>query len=171
MKSFKRCLAQQLTFAALWLGACWPAAALDPASGKVVLTLSGKIAEGNAGAQAKFDLAMLEALPQKSFTTMTPWNKQPVKFSGPLLRDLLALVKASGSQITAVALNDYKITIPFEDAQRFDVLVATRMDDQLIPIRTKGPLFVIYPFDSQPQLQSTRYHERSIWQLKALELN
>lgn len=166
-----RCLGQPLMLTLLWLGACWPAAALQPASGKVVLTISGRIAERNAGAQAKLDMLMIEQLPQKSFTTLTPWSKKAIKFSGPLLRDLLALVKADGSQITAVALNDYKVIIPLDDVLRYDVLVATRMDDQPMPVRTRGPLFVIYPFDSHPHLQSTRYHERSIWQLKALELN
>ncbi len=145
--------------------------ALDAPKGKVVLTVSGKLGAANRGDKAVFDLAMLEALPQKTFTTMTPWEKAPVKFTGPLLRDVLAAVKARGSTLKAVALNDYKITIPLEDTTKFDMVLAHRMNDQPIPVRTKGPLFVIYPFDSNPALQNTVYYERSIWQLGGLEID
>ena len=168
---FNRRRALHFLLACSSIGPFQPVAALPLASGKVVLTVSGRIGERNAAEQARFDIAMLEALPQHSFTTMTPWYKRPVRFSGPLLRDLLASVRASGSLVTAIALNDYKVLIPIEDARRFDLIVATRMDDQLIPVRTKGPLFVIYPFDHNPALQTTRYHERSIWQLRALEIH
>ena len=88
-----------------------PAWALEAPKGKVVLTVSGKLGATNRGDKAVLDMAMLEALPQKTFTTMTPWEKSPVKFSGPLLRDVLAAVKAQGTVLKAVALNDYKITI------------------------------------------------------------
>lgn len=145
--------------------------ALDAPKGKVVLTVSGKLGAANRGGKAVFDLAMLEALPQKTFTTMTPWEKAPVKFTGPLLRDVLAAVKAQGTTLKAVALNDYKITIPLDDTTKFDMVLAHRMNDQPIPVRTKGPLFVVYPFDSNPALQNTVYYERSIWQLGGLEID
>jgi hypothetical protein len=145
--------------------------ALNAPKGKVVLTVSGKLGAPNRGDKAVFDLAMLEALPQKTFTTMTPWEKAPVKFTGPLLRDVLAAVKAQGHTLKAVALNDYKITIPLDDTTKFDMVLAHRMNDQPIPVRTKGPLFVVYPFDSNPVLQNTVYYERSIWQLGGLEID
>jgi hypothetical protein len=37
-------------------------------------------------------------------------------------------------------------------------------------VRTKGPLFIVYPFDAAKELQSSTYYERSIWQLKAIEV-
>ena len=72
-------------------------------TGKVVLTISGKIGESNSPKGAQFDMAMIEKLPQHSFTTLTPWLKQPVKFTGPLLRDVLAAVKAQGTVIKAAS--------------------------------------------------------------------
>ena len=156
--------------AVLALGGVLPAAALPPATGKVILTITGKIGEKNAGNTAAFDLAMLEKLPQQTFTTKTPWDKQPIKFTGPLLRDVLAAAKANGTTLKASALNDYKTTIPLEDTQRFDMVLAHKMNEQAIPVRTKGPLFIIYPFDAKPELQSAVYYERSAWQLKSLEI-
>ncbi|WP_081708708.1 molybdopterin-dependent oxidoreductase [Rhodoferax saidenbachensis] len=145
-----------------------PVLALEPATGKVVLTVSGKVAAKNTAQAADFDMAMLEAMPQKTFTTLTPWDRQPIKFSGPLLRDVLAAAKASGTTLKAVAVNDYSTTIPLSDTQQFDMVLATRMNGQPIPPRTKGPLFIVYPYDSQPTLQAPIYKDRSAWQLRSL---
>ena len=145
-----------------------PAMALAPPTGKVVLTISGKVAEKNATDAAVFDMAMLEKLPQQTFTTMTPWDKAPIKFTGPLLRDVLQAAKASGKTIKALALNDYQTSIPLDDAQKFDVIVAHRMNDASIPVRTKGPLFIVYPYDANSALRATTYYERSAWQLKSM---
>ena len=148
-----------------------PAAhALDKPAGKVVLTVTGKVTQTNAPAKAEFDMAMLAALPQHSFTTLTPWYKEPRKFTGPLLRDVLAAAGANGKMIKAVALNDYKAELPVEDAQRYEVVLARLMDDKPMPVRDKGPLFIIYPFDTDETLRSERYYNRSAWQLKILEI-
>lgn len=149
--------------------AAQPALALDAPKERPILTVSGKIGVKNAGDVARFDLKMLEALPQHSFTTRTPWYDKPVKFTGPLLADVLAAVKASGSTISAVAINDYKVSIPVGDTQH-KLIVAHLLDDKPMPVREKGPLFVIYNFDSNAELRSSTYYERSIWQLKALEV-
>ncbi len=144
--------------------------ALEQATGKVILTLSGKIAVKNSANAAVFDRAMIEKLPQQNFTTMTPWDKNPIKFTGPLLRDVLAAAKASGTTIKAAALNDYMTSIPLDDAKKFDVIVAHKMNGEEIPVKTKGPLFIVYPFDTKKELQSTVYYERSAWQLKSLTI-
>jgi hypothetical protein len=49
-------------------------------------------------------------------------------------------------------------------------IVARLLNDQPMPVREKGPLFVVYPFDSRAELRNSTYYERSIWQLKALEV-
>jgi len=147
-----------------------PAVALDAPAGPVVLTVSGRVRKPNQGEAAHFDLAMLERLPQHSFVTRTPWYSVPRKFTGPLLRDVLAACGAQGSNVRAPALNDYHVDLPFDDAQRFDVLVARLLDDKPMAVRDKGPLFIIYPFDSSAELRTTVYYSRSAWQLKSLEV-
>lgn len=146
------------------------AQALDGPTGPVVLTVSGKIAQTNHDGKAVLDMAALRALPQTTFTTETAWDKRPVKFSGPLLRDVLRMLQSSGTELKAVAVNDYAVTIPADDAQKFNLIIATRMNDRDIPPRTKGPLFVVYPFSSSPALKDKVYQERAIWQLKAIEV-
>jgi len=164
MKWMSVCLSALMLLIAL------PASALDAPKGKVILTISGKVADKNSASAATFDLAMIEKLPQQTFTTMTPWDKQPIKFTGPLLRDVLAAAKASGTTIKAAALNDYQTSIPMDDAQKFDVILAHKMNGEEIPVKTKGPLFIVYPFDTKAELRSTVYYERSAWQLKSMTI-
>lgn len=157
----------------LLLGALAVAAqaqALEAPKERVVLAVSGKIGIKNAGETARFDMKMLAALPQHSFSTNTPWYERPVKFTGPLLSDVLAAVKANGSMVKAVAINDYAISIPMADITTHKVIVARLLDDKPMAVREKGPLFVVYPFDDSAALRSSVYYERSIWQLKALDI-
>lgn len=147
-----------------------PASALAPARGPVVLVLSGRVRQPNAGQQAQFDMAMLEALPQTSFTTRTPWYAGPRRFSGPLLRDVLSAAGAQGTVLRAGALNDYRVELPWEDAQRHDLILARLLDGQPMAVRDKGPLFLVYPFDDHPELRSALYYARSAWQLRTIEV-
>lgn len=162
---------RRATLAALAMLLAAPVAwALDPPKGKVLLSITGQVSRVNTPGRADFDMAMLDALPQHSFSTSTPWFKVPRKFSGPLLRDVLAAAGAQGTTLRAVALNDYKVEIPADDAQRYKVLMATRLDDRPMPVREKGPLFIIYPYDDSADLRSERYYSRSAWQLRRLEV-
>ncbi|MEX8493516.1 hypothetical protein, partial [Sphaerotilus sp.] len=144
--------------------------ALDRPKGKVVLTIGGKIGMRNAGTVAEFDMDMLAALPQHSFSTKTPWYPEARKFTGPLLRDVLAAVDAQGKNLRAIALNDYKVDLPIGDALKFNLVLARLMDDKPMPVREKGPLFIIYPFDSDEALRAERYYSRSAWQVKTIDV-
>lgn len=155
---------------ALAASLCLPAWALDAPSGPVVLSIAGTLQQPNRDGRALFDMAMLERLPQHSFTTTTPWYPVAHKFTGPLLRDVLAAAGAQGKLIEAIALNDYRVSIPMDDAKRHAVIVARLMDGEPMSLRDKGPLFIIYPFDVEPALRNSIYYSRSAWQLKALEV-
>ncbi|MGL6109413.1 MAG: molybdopterin-dependent oxidoreductase [Rubrivivax sp.] len=161
---FTRCLATSLAWPGAW---AW---ALDRPAGPVVLTVTGRVRMPNTGDRAVFDMAMLERLPQQSFVTHTPWYATPRKFTGPLLRDVLAAAGAQGSNLRAIALNDYRVDLPFDDVQRHDVLLARLLDDQPLAVRDKGPLFIIYPFDAKVELRTTVYYSRSAWQLKTIDV-
>lgn len=141
---------------------------LQNPSGKPILTISGQIESTNVGDSAAFDRSMLEALEMVSFETMTPWYDQPVKFEGVRLDKLMALVGATGDRVRAVALNDYVTEIPISDFSEYGPIVALKRDGEYMPVRDKGPLFVVYPYDSDPALQSQTYYSRSAWQLSQL---
>jgi len=146
------------------------AAGLAAPTGEVVLTVSGKIAATNAGESAAYDLAMLEALPGRATVTETPWTKGTVKFEGPLGAALLDQLGASGSTLKIVALNDYVVEVPIEDFRTWPVILATRKDGKAMPVRDKGPIFVIYPFDLDRSLYNEKIFSRSAWQVKSIEV-
>ena len=148
-----------------------PAHALHAPTGTVLLTVGGAIANANGNGAASFDLTLLQKLPQSSFSTRTPWYPTPRKFSGVLLRDLLAGVGAPpGVTIRAVALNDYRVDIPADEAVRHGALLAYLLDDKPMPVREKGPLMLVFPFDDRPELRTALQYSRAIWQLRRLEL-
>ncbi len=156
--------------AACLLAATASVRALEPPAGAVVLTLRGQVRNGNGAGIADFDMAMLERLPQTSYSTRTPWYAQPRRFTGPLLRDVLAAADAHGTTLRTVALNDYRVDLPWPDAQRFDVIVARLLDDRPMAVRDKGPLLIMYPFDAQPELGRAIYFNRAAWQLRTIEV-
>ena len=159
--------ALQLTPAVALAGSLpWPVQAQPaPAKGRTVLTVQ------SASGSVDFDMAALEALPQRSFRTSTPWYPQPTSFTGPLLRDVLAAAGARGQTLRAVALNDYKVELPVADAERFEVIVARLLDGKPMPVRERGPLFIVYPFDTSVELKSEKYYSRSAWQLRRIEVS
>lgn len=162
---------RSLTLGAAWmLAAALPARALERPRGPVVLTLTGRLRMPNEGDRAHFDMDMLAALQQHSFSTRTPWYAQARRFTGPLLRDVLAAVGAHGTTLRLVALNDYRVDMPVDDVQRHDVVLARLLDDRPMSVRDKGPLFVIYPFDADPALRSAVYYARSAWQLRTIDV-
>ena len=77
-------------------------------------------------------------------------------------------VRADGETAVAASLNDYETRIPIADFTRFGVLLALKRNGEYMPVREKGPLFIVYPYDSEPELRSQKYYSRSAWQLARL---
>ena len=144
------------------------AGTLEAPIGRVVLSISGKIANTNRDGRADFDMAAIEALKPSGFTTTTPWHTMPVRFDGVEMSDLMTHVGAGGETILARALNDYSTEIPIEDFRKHKTLLATKRDGAYMPVTDKGPLFIVYPFDSKPELKHQLFYSRSAWQLNRI---
>lgn len=155
------------TLPALALAGWGPARA---ATSTTLLTVGGRIRRPNGESLAEFDLARLEGLPHHQIQTTTPWHTGQPAFSGPLLREILKAAGAQGQTLRMSALNDYRVDIPADDAERYDVIVARLLDGRPMSVRDKGPLFVMYPFDRHPDLRNTVYFSRCIWQLRRIEI-
>jgi hypothetical protein len=146
------------------------ASELAPPSGEVILTVSGKIGTTNAEGTAQFDRALLDSLPQHSFATSTIWTEGTNTYSGVLLKDLLAAVGATGSSVSATALNDYQISFPAAEIGEDAPLVAYLVDGEPMSVRDKGPLWLIFPFDTNAAYRTEATYARSIWQMDRIEL-
>lgn len=139
-------------------------------SGEVILTLGGAVGQTNADGALRLDRALLETLPQHEFSTATIWTEGVVTFRGVLLRDLLQAADAQGSTITLTALNDYSISMPAADATGEAPLLAYLMNGAAMPVRDKGPVWLVYPYDSSSAFRTEKTYARSIWQLDRIEV-
>ncbi len=146
------------------------AASLPTPTERPILTISGKIAVTNKDNTAQFDRAMLESLGMVTVETTTPWYEGKVKFEGVSLDKLMKQVGASGQRVIVVALNDYSTEIPMQDFAKFNVILAIKRNGEYMPVRDKGPLFIIYPYDSNPDLQTQTYYARSAWQVAKIDV-
>ena len=143
---------------------------LSRPTGKVLLTLSGNIENTNEGGKAVFDLASLENLGMVSFQTPSPWYDGRTTFTGISLQKLMDYVGAKGSVVKVTALNDYTTEIPLSDFKKYNVILALKINGEYMRVRDKGPLFVVYPYDSMPDLDNQIYYSRSAWQVSKMNI-
>ena len=139
-------------------------------TGKVILTLSGNIENTNREGKAVLDIASLEKLGVVSFQTTSPWYNGRTTFTGIPLQKLMDYVGAKGSVVKVTALNDYTTIIPLSDFKKYNVILALNINGEYMPIRDKGPLFVVYPYDSIPELNNQVYYSRSAWQVSRMDI-
>jgi len=169
-------LSRSLKVAAVFLAAAVLAAptladvGLPKPAGRVLLQVTGAISVTNDGAAANFDLQMLDALPQHRIESYTDWTDGLQIFEGPLLADLLDRVGAQGRTLHATALNDYAVDIPQSDARDHAVLLALRHNGEAMSVREKGPIWIIYPSAHPKETQPNPHNEKSIWQLRSLDV-
>lgn len=161
----------RLSLSSLLLLYCLSAAAEDrlpSPKAAPILTIGGAVGLTNVGAEAHFDREMLEAMGMVTIATSTPWFDGVVRFDGIPLARILATVDAQGKEVVAIALNDYRTTIPLSDIEEHGAVLAIKRNGEYMPVSEKGPLFIVYPYDKDPQLHSQKFYAQSVWQLKRL---
>ena len=157
--------------AAFVLAGAGRAADLPRPGGAVVLTISGNIAHTNAPDRAEFDLDMLREIGLRSFSTSTMWTEGISEYHGVALHDVLRRVGASGTTVTAIALNDYSAELPMAEVAAEVPILAFLRDGRPMPVRDKGPLWVLYPYDSDRAFRTENIYSRSVWQLDRLHVD
>ena len=145
-------------------------AEVAPPHDRVLLTVTGALANADASGRVDFDLTSLEHLGLSKLTTWTPWTDGEVEFEGVLARRLMEAVGARGTDVEALGLNDYEEVIPIEDFHKYDVLLALRMNGELMRVRDKGPIWIVYPWSDHPGLDDFATREKSVWQLSVLHV-
>ena len=110
--------------------------------------------------------ADLLAMDQQSFVTSTLWTDDKHSFSGPSLRQILEQVGAEPSvPIRLIAANDYAVTLEPEMIDDDYPIIANRLDGEPFSIREKGPLWLLFPFDDEPEYKTEVHYSLSVWQL------
>ena len=135
---------------------------------EILLTITGAI---DAAVQPlTLDRAALMALPVTTIETSTIWTDGTHSFTGVSLADLLDEIGVTEGTLLATAANNYTVEIPVSDAVQGGPIVAYLMDNAEMPLRDKGPLWIVYPFDSSADYRSELIYTRSIWQLDRIEV-
>lgn len=144
------------------------ATSIPEATGEIVLTIDGALGPDAPVTGYSLDLAALQALPAVSFETTTIWTEGQQKYTGVSIKALLETVGAKGETIVAEALNGYSIEIPIAELDDGAPILAYFIDDKPFSRRDKGPLWVIFPYDSDAKYRSEITYAYSIWQLHKL---
>lgn len=144
------------------------ASTLPAPEGKTILTISGRIGASNKGGTAEFDEAMLEALGTTEALTCCPWYDGQVRFEGVRMDRLLDWVGARGDRVEASGSDQYSAPLPRGDFGRYGVILALRLNGATVSTPSIGPLFIVYPYDSKPELRTEQFYGRSVWQVAKL---
>jgi hypothetical protein len=50
------------------------------------------------------------------------------------------------------------------------VILALKINGEYMRVRDKGPLFIVYPYDSEPELNNQVFYSRSAWQVSKMSI-
>lgn len=139
-------------------------------SGPIILTVTGDIAHTNGDGAAHFDMTMLTELPVTTFKTTTIWTEGEQQFTGVELHVLAEKLGVQGDNLVASAINDYHVEIPLSDAKDGGPILAYLRNGAEMSIRNKGPLWIVYPYDSDAAYRTETIYSRSIWQLDRIKV-
>jgi hypothetical protein len=161
------------------------AAELSPASGQIVLTIAGNIANTNRAAfdafrdpfinyherkfdkAAEFDLAMLEGLGMREVEVSYEAWPGPIRLAGPLLGDVLDAIGAEPAGLTALALDGFAVELTKEQLEQETWIVAIKLDGEYMGIGQRGPAWLVFdPGDDK----SVTAEEEGTWPWAAFYL-
>jgi len=138
-----------------------------------MLAVTGKIKNFNdkATASYRFSEAELLKLPTKKLKTGSEWTPV-VEWTGPTIDEVLKVagIDASATKLRAVAHDGFAAMIPLSDLAAYGPLVAHTKGGQRITDTKHGPLFVAYPRDQHPELQTQAAGVKFVWALCKIEV-
>ncbi|MEE2565181.1 molybdopterin-dependent oxidoreductase [Hyphobacterium marinum] len=120
------------------------------------------------GSACVFSTASLASLDQHEIRVDFPMGGDERRFSGPLLRDVLAIAGPQGTHLTVTALDGYQRTIPLEQVMAHDVILAIRADGEWLGIGGYGPALLVWPRGTDPDLAG-QTDDDWVWGVFAIE--
>lgn len=131
----------------------------------ILLTISE-----NATTKQVFDFEALSGMTSTKFETTTIWTEGIQSFEGIPLKALLTGFDITDGTVLATAVNDYAIDIPVSEISNSAPIIAYKQNGERMSLRDKGPLWLVYPYDSNVEFQTEVTYSRSIWQLDRIEI-
>jgi hypothetical protein len=130
-----------------------------------ILVEHSKSSGQNKALPVQMTLSDLRSLPTTSFETTTLWTLESQVFSGVWLATLLDHHGITSGTVELVAVNEYRVEIPVRDIYPGGALLAYERNGEEMSLRDKGPLWLVYDWDDNPDYRTEIHYSRSIWQL------
>ncbi len=141
-----------------------------PQADTVILTLLNPKISGSHG-QIAFSRDDLKALPQLTIRTGTDFTDGVSTFIGPRAIDVIDRIGRTGSvRVRMTAANAFSVDVDIAELVKYGAILALEMDGKTLTLRGKGPIWMMYPIDTFPELQDPAFNNRLIWQLQSIEL-
>jgi hypothetical protein len=150
----------------------WPAS--DTFAKEVLLKVSGLISNTNSKDKKSYGFSQndLERLANINITATTPHAGKAI-YSGPRVSTILSLVGAKNDvkEIVALGLDGYRVKIPIQEFNKYEIIIATAQNGKRLTLETKGPFWLMYPIDKYPkELINSTIDNRLVWALVGLTL-
>jgi len=139
--------------------------------GEVLFTLVGPHSEDSDVIRVDITRQALMALPQSRFETTTIWTQGPQRFEGVWLADLMQSYDVTDGILQLKAINDYLVEIPMNEVAKGRALLAHSRNGTPMHAREKGPVWVVYNYDSDPAFRTETIYSRSVWQLDQITIS
>lgn len=120
-------------------------------------------------AACPFSRASLNALEQYAVETDYPSGGPVRRFTGPLLRDVLAIADPLGDMLIVTALDGYQREISLDRVHGHEVILALNMDGQPLGIGGFGPAMLVWPRQSDAALAGMT-DDDWLWGVFAIEV-
>jgi hypothetical protein len=145
---------------------------LPAPTGDVILTVTGKIGTKNTADGIAMDRDMIESVGQVDYTVTDPFETKDYVYRGPMMSALLDLwqVSSDATTLEVVALDDYTVNVPIDDLRKYPVLFAVQQDGQYMPVSTRGPAMLVYPYNNF-DFNHVVYNDYWAWQIKSIVVN
>ena len=114
--------------------------------------------------------ASLADMQQHTVRVAYPEGGETRTFSGPLLRDVMAVANPEGDTLTITALDGYQRDIDLARINAHDVILAIRMDGDALNIGGFGPAMIVWPRDTDDDLAGMDDSDW-VWGVFSIEVN
>lgn len=118
----------------------------------------------------RVSIKTIENLGIKSYEIIDPYTKKKTNYSGVNLKTFANFFANKNSKsISFKALDGYIVNITKEEWEKFNILLATRLNGKIVGYDEKGPLRIIYPKYQKADENFAKNLPKWIWMIKSIE--
>jgi len=130
------------------------------------IRLKGAIKESTPKAVTILEL---EKLPLTEYSVFNPYRKERKTYKGVLMKDMVNAFGEPGvTKISIIAVDGYHSEFVEDEWLKWDILFAIKSDGKLMGPDVNGPVKVVMPYDTSPEMDRILYEPKWIWAIKTI---